>query len=78
MYFYQPSFGGSIPDMLAAVFFISLAAVFSEVLTAENMAAKLALNILLNIICFGLYLISLNRSAKNLPLNWEKIRRAVA
>lgn len=78
VYFYQFSFGGSIPDMLAGVLLISLVAIFSEVLTAENIVSKLIVNVLITFICAGLYLLSLNRTAKNLSSNWEKIRLAIA
>jgi hypothetical protein len=78
MYFYQFSFGGSLPDMLAGVLVISLTAIFSEVFTAESLAAKLLVNILINLICIGLYSLSLNWSARALPSEWERIRLAIA
>ena len=74
MNFYQISFGGSIPATLQGVLIISLAVILSEVLTAQDIGIKFAVNILLLIGSFFIYKFSFVRTAKQLPEHWETIK----
>lgn len=74
MSFYEVSFGGSLQDMLSAVFLITLVFIVPDFLLIENSAFIILLaNLGLVIISYSIYLFSLSRVSNQLSDEWENI-----
>ncbi len=73
MNFYEFSFGGSIPDMLAGIFVISVIAILPDLLLSDNNFFVLISNAGLAVFSFYIYRFSLRRLSGKLFNAWEKI-----
>jgi hypothetical protein len=70
---YEVSFGGSLPDMIGAVFLISLLAIVPDFVVRESSGVTLLSNIGLAILSYLIYKFSLRRYSQRLPGEWENI-----
>lgn len=70
---YEVSFGGSLPDMIGAVFVISLLAIVPDFLLRENAPLILLSNTGFAILSYLVYKFSLRRYSQRLPGEWENI-----
>jgi hypothetical protein len=73
LYPYEVSFGGSLPDMIGAVFVISLLAIVPDLLLRENVAFILLGNAGFAALGHLVYTFSLRRFSQRLPAEWENI-----
>jgi hypothetical protein len=78
MSFYEFSIGGSIPASMLAVGSVSIVGNLPDLVSRGNVTVALIGNVILVIVTYSAYELSLRRASKELPIYWEGIRRQIA